>query len=466
MPFTLEIVLAELLAWWAHLPLMPSVGVAVIAAGLVVLAVLSVVEWIRGPVNERVLSGTRVVAPGRLAKQTAYRDKARRPKQLFIGEVPWPAELEDKHALIVGTTGVGKSTLIRQLLTGLGKRGQRAIVIDLNGEFAATFRGKQDRLFNPLDPSSVKWNPLHEIQSLDDIDLVIKAALPSGTTAEDENWRAYGRQFLRAVMVRLHDAGELRLERLRHYVMDAGEKELAAFLQAGSEPYRMQANSMASTIKSLAQSCVQSLARASDAPDFSVRQWVRQGKGSIFITPKDRDRAGLLTLINAFMNLAIAEALSAPPGKRFQPIALIVDELASFDLDDLQGVLEKGRKFGLVAFAGIQNVAQLRQKYGADGTTTLLACFRTKVVFNPGDVETAKRMAEELGGQIVERRIVSRSDSGGKVSQTESWREEERSAVSPEDLRRLPDLTAYLKLGGDFPVARIVIPRVLTPAAA
>lgn len=462
MAFAPEVLLSAFVRWWSQLPLLQSAAVVLFIGGLLVLLCLSFVESLRGPVNERVRSGTRVVESSKLARRTAYRDKDRRAGQLIMGDVPWPAELEDKHALIVGTTGVGKSTLIRQLLTGLRRRGQRVIVVDLNGEFAATFRTKQDRVFNPLDPSGIRWNPLHEIESPDDIDLVIKAAIPSGSTAEDENWRGYARQFLRAVMVRLQEAGELRLDRLRYYVMDAGDKELAAFLQSGREPYRMQANNMASTVKSLVQSCVQSLAQASDAPDFSVRQWVEHGKGSIFITPRDRDRAGLLTLINAFMNLAIAEALSAPPGKRYCPIALIVDELASFDLDDLQGVLEKGRKFGLVAFAGIQNVAQLRQKYGADGATTLLACFRTKVIFNPGDVETAKRMAEELGEQVVERRVVSRTHSDGKSSQTESWKEEERLAVSAEELRRLPDLTAYLKLGGDFPVAKIVIPR---PAA-
>jgi type IV secretory pathway TraG/TraD family ATPase VirD4 len=215
-------------------------------------------------------------------------------------------------------------------------------------------------------------------------------------------------------------------------------------------------------VKSIAQSCVQGLSLAAATSDFSVRQWVRNGKGFIFITPRDRDRAALSTLVNAFMNMAVAEALSAPPGKRFRPIAVIVDELASFEFDDLEGVLEKGRKFGLVAFAGIQNIAQLRKKFGADGATTLLACFRTKVVFNPGDAETAKRMAEEIGRQVVERREVSQTRSTSGSAQTASWRREERLAVSAEDLQRLPDLTAFIRFGGDYPTAKIVVPRVLS----
>ena len=459
----MQIFLASLasapVAWWHRLPLFASFLVVALAVLLVLLVLVLAVEWVKGPVDVRVIDGVRLVGPAKLAKLTVYRDTARRSLQLVLGQVPWPLEFEDKHALIVGTTGVGKSTLIRQVLGGIRRRGGRAIVVDLNGDFAAALGGPTDKRFNPFDAASLEWNPLYEIRQPADIDLVLRAAIPTGTTPEDENWRGYARQFLHAIMVRLHEADELRFDRLRHYVMDAGDKELAAFLQTGSQPYRIQANSMASTVKSIAQSCVQSLAHASDAPDFSVREWVRGGRGFIFITPRDRDRAALVTLVNAFMNLAIAEALSAPTGKRFRPIAVVVDELASFDFDDLEGVLEKGRKFGVVAFAGIQNIAQLRKKYGPDGATTLLACFRTKVVFNPGDAETAKRMAEELGRQTVERREVSRSYSPGKNSTTESWRREERFAVSPENLQRLPDLTAYLKLGGDYPVAKIVVPR-------
>lgn len=448
-----------LLAWWHSLSVIHALVVAVVSLACLAVVAVLVFEWLRGPVSLRVLEGVRLVEPAKLARRTAYPEKAKRPTQLMFGQVPWPAELEDKHALIVGTTGVGKSTLIRQILSRLRKPNQRAIVVDLNGEFAAKFRTSGDWVFNPLDNSSVKWNPISEIKAPGDIDGVLKAMLPTGSTAEEENWRGYARQFLRAVMFRLHEVGELTLERLRHYVMDAGDKELAAFLQDGTQSVRLQSNNMASTVKSIAQGCVQELALAAVTPDFSVRQWVRKGSGFIFITPRDRDRAALSTLVDTFMNLAVAEAMSAPPGKRFRPIAIIVDELASFEFDDLEGVLEKGRKFGVVAFAGIQNVAQLRKKFGVDGATTLLACFRTKIVFNPGDADTAMRMAEEIGRQTVERREVAHSHSSTTSSQTTSWRREERLVVSPDDLQRLPDLTAYIKLGGDYPVAKILVPK-------
>lgn len=445
--------------FWHQRSFLEQVGVAVIVLVVLFVGGMAGLEWIKGPISERFIEGVRVVSYKRLGQITADKDKAKRHLQILFGEVPWPSALQDKHALIVGTTGVGKSTLIRQLLPRLRARGGRAIIVDLNGEFAAKFLTKSDKIFNPLDPKAIKWNPISEIRSPGDIDLVLKAAVPTGTSAEEENWLGYSRQFLRAIMLRLYETGELRLDRLRHYVMDAGDKEVAAFLQEGKNPYRLQANNMASTVKTVTQNCIQSLDHGAVESEFSIREWVRKGTGFIFITPRDRDRAALTTLINAFLNLAMAEALSPPTGKRYRPISVVVDELASFDFDDLEGVLEKGRKFGLVAFAGIQNIAQLRKKYGPDGAATLLACFRTKIIFNPGDAETAKRMAEEIGKQTIDRLEVSHSKGPGHGSTTKSWRREENFAVSPEKLQQLPDLSAYLKLGGDYPVAKITVAR-------
>lgn len=438
----------------------PAQAIAIFLVAIVCFTLLMmVIESFQGPILERHIVGTRDVSAKQLAKRTRAEKPDDRSKQILFGSVPWPLDLEHEHALIVGTTGVGKSTLIRQLLPQIRKKGGRAIVIDLNGEFAHDFMQSGDKIFNPLISKSVNWNPLSEIHSKEDLDLILKASVPTGRSADDESWRNYARQFMRALMIRLKETGQLNLERLRYFGLEAGEKELAAFLQDGEQPYRMQANNMMSTIKTLAQGCIQSLGMAPNKSDFSIRKWVQSGSGFIFITPRDKDLAAIGPLINTFMNLAIAEALSAPVQKRYQPITLVIDELASFELDDYQAVLAKGRKFGLVAISGIQNIAQLRQKFGPDGATTLLSCFRTKVIFNPGDAETGQRMSDEIGKKTVERRETSTSRSNSGISQNVSWRRGlPEAAVTSETLNSLPKLNAYIKLGGDYPVARIVIP--------
>lgn len=450
-PFALKI--------WASLPFFGKVFVAFILLLLLVAAIGAVMAEINGPVTERHLTGVRLVSWKQLAKKTVYKDKTRRHLQIMLGQVPWPSELENRHALINGTSGAGKSTIIRQILPRIRARGERAIVIDLNGDFAQKFLASGDRIFNPLDPTSVKWNPLAEIREAKDIDPLLRAMIPTGSTPEDENWRGFARDILKALMRRLHEEGELRMDRLKHYAVAAGDKEIAAFLQGGASPTRLQENSMVSNSKSELKHFVEALDCASPEPNFSIADWVRKGTGFIFITPKDKDLQALMPLLNTFMNMAIKSALSPATGKKNKPIALVVDELSSFDFDDFKGVLEKGRKFGLVAYAGIQSVSQLREKYGVEGAQALMACFSTKVIFNPGDSATADEMANEIGEHVVERLEISHSGtakSGSTV--TKSWRRcKPENLILSTNLRKLPPLHAYLKFAGDYDVAKITI---------
>jgi type IV secretory pathway TraG/TraD family ATPase VirD4 len=445
---------------WSHLPPAGKLFVALILVLLTVVAVGILMDSFKKPITERHISGVRLASWKKLAKITAHRDKSQRQRQIMLGQVPLPADHEYKHVLIVGTTGVGKSTLIRQILPRIRARGERAIVIDLNGEFSENFLTKDDRIFNPFDDRSLKWNPLAEVRSEKDIEPLLRAMIPTGPTLEDETWRGYARDFLRTLIRRLHEAGELRLDRLKYYVTAAGDKEVAAFLQAGKNPSRLQENSMVSTTKSVLKHFIESLDRASSEPDFSIRDWVLNGKGFIFITPMENEREALMLLNNTFMNLVVKEAQSAPKRKRNAGIALVIDELASFDFDDLINVLTKGRKFGLMAFAGIQNTAQLREKFGLEGATTLMACFLTKVIFNPGEAKTRDDMADEIGKRIVDRLEISSSKSAdGRSTRTSTWhRMPSEHIVTPDDLGNLHSLSAYLKFSTEgYPAAKITV---------
>lgn len=444
---------------WDGLPFSRQALVVFVIVLLMIAAVGTLLAAFKGPVTERHVTGVRLVSWKRLAKQTAYKDKKKRHLQIMLGQVPWPAELENRHLLIDGTTGAGKSTLIRQILPRIRAREERAIVVDLNGDFAAKFFGPGDRIFNPFDQKSVQWSPLSEVREAKDIASLLRSMIPTGTTAEDENWRGFARDLLKAIMFRLFEVGELRMDRLKHFAVAAGDKEIAAFLQGGANPSRLQENSMVSTSKSVLKHFVESWDCAPSESNFSIAEWVRTGTGFIFITPKEEDRQALMPLINTFVNIAIKGALSPPIGRKKKPIALIIDELSSFDFDDLQGVLEKGRKFGLVAYAGIQNVSQLRQKYGIDGAKVLMSCFSSKVIFNPGDADTADEMAAEIGEHVVDQLETSRTKNPvGGSTVTTSWRRlQPKHLVLSTDLRKLRPLHAYVKFTGDYPVAQITV---------
>jgi len=91
---------------------------------------------------------------------------------------------ETKHFKLIGTTGTGKSTAIRELLRCALGRGDRAVITDPDGGYMLSFynRYRGDVILNPFEPHAVKWNPFAEIRQPYDIDQLAGGLIP---TTED-----------------------------------------------------------------------------------------------------------------------------------------------------------------------------------------------------------------------------------------------------------------------------------------
>lgn len=70
-----------------------------------------------------------------------------------------PAD-EAKHFKLIGTTGSGKSTAIRELIDRALARGDRAVIADPDGGYLASFydSARGDVILNPFDARSARWD--------------------------------------------------------------------------------------------------------------------------------------------------------------------------------------------------------------------------------------------------------------------------------------------------------------------
>ena len=77
---------------------------------------------------------------------------------LTLAGVAVPFEDETKHFKFMGTTGAGKSTVMRELLDGALNRGDRAVITDPDDAFLSRFynRARGDVILNPFDSRSAK----------------------------------------------------------------------------------------------------------------------------------------------------------------------------------------------------------------------------------------------------------------------------------------------------------------------
>ena len=73
----------------------------------------------------------------------------------------FPEWLECRHFAFLGTTGAGKTTVLRQMLDMVEARGEPALVYDTSGEFIAHYYRPErgDIILNPFDARSAYWSP-------------------------------------------------------------------------------------------------------------------------------------------------------------------------------------------------------------------------------------------------------------------------------------------------------------------
>src|SRR5579863_10389840 len=124
--------------------------------------------------------GARVLGGPRARRAARRRGAVREACVELAGVGIAPAE-ETRHFKLIGTTGSGKSTAIAALLSAALRRGDRAVITDADGGYAARFyeRRRADVILNPFDARSVKWDPFAEILAPWDVEQLASGLIPS-----------------------------------------------------------------------------------------------------------------------------------------------------------------------------------------------------------------------------------------------------------------------------------------------
>ncbi|MHB1286525.1 MAG: type IV secretion system DNA-binding domain-containing protein [Leptospirales bacterium] len=377
-------------------------------------------------------------------------------------DFPIGSELE--HTLIPATTGSGKSQaihcLLDRILEGIDMSPERekALITDPGGQFMSTrAHSKNDRILNPFDHRSKRWNPFCEVESDYDYKLLATAVIPDveGRGQETE-WRNYARTMLVSLMKGLHRSGKSDPREVQRLLSTADPEALAPFLVGSpSESLLSGPNErfLAGVIGVLANALAPWEFLSPDG-DFSIREWVRSGTGVLFLTYTDAQIEAMRPLLGCWLSLAIRETLSLPieldqKGMARRRMWFVMDELDSLGtVHGLTDALSRGRKPGLAVISAIQSIAQLRIRYGKDGAQALMSCFVNKLVMRQGDFEDAKHWSDYLG-QFEEERLVRTHSisSSGETTGTQSHREI-RPLVLPAELQDLPKFCGYARISG------------------
>jgi type IV secretory pathway TraG/TraD family ATPase VirD4 len=411
-----------------------------------------------------------VLADGASRQRRSAWRKKEASDVLTMAGIVIPAADETKHFKLIGTTGTGKSTAIRELLGCAIARGDRAVFADPDAGYLANFydRYRGDIVLNPFERESVKWDLFAEIKDSYDVDQLASALIPNCDDPAAREWRGYARTFLAAVVRRCHLTGWRDVADLWRLLTVASADELRPIV-AGTpaQPFLDPDNArMFGSIRSVTGSAIAAFEyiQCQRSTAFSVRDWVKNGTypNMLFIPYRAGQIAALRSMIATWMRLAIFEEMNQPQD-RDQRLWFVVDELDALGaIDGLKDALARLRKFGCRCVLGFQSIAQVSSLYGhGEGQTIVENCANTLILRcsgseNGGTSQFASRL---IGEREILRRQVSRgkdqesvfSARGARRSRSITDQHVTETAVMPSELEQLPDLCGYLK-GASSPV--------------
>jgi DNA helicase HerA-like ATPase len=328
--------------------------------------------------------------------------------------------IEDRlrHVLVVGKTGMGKSTLLRSLCRRDIAEGHGLLLVDPHGDLAEQVLADLPRrrrndlvVFDAKNPGTCPGlNPLRAVAP-ESRALVVSNVLATMRKLWPEFWGPRTEHVLRHALLALTEVrGATLIDAQRMLVDDKRRRSVLRQVtdegvlwfwaqEFASYGKNLTAEATAPVLNKLGALLASPVVRAvvtKARPLVDARMAMDRGRVVVASLPKGRvgEDAALLMgglLLGAFQHAAMARA-DLPPEER-RPFFLVIDEATSFATGPFLGMIAEARKYGVGLVLATQSLAVLPD----DVRAALLGNVGTLVVFRVGG-DDALILGREFGG--------------------------------------------------------------------
>jgi hypothetical protein len=161
-----------------------------------------------------------------------YLKKIKQQSPITVGDMPLVKDSETKHIIALGSTGSGKTNLIKTISSQARKLNQSAIVLDLTGEMIERYYDKEkgDIIFNPSDERSWVWDIKKELELKEKLDL-FASNLFAGKMTSDTFWPDNAKQTFIDIFTQIVLVQDKSIKELHHKLTRSSIKELSDILK-------------------------------------------------------------------------------------------------------------------------------------------------------------------------------------------------------------------------------------------
>jgi hypothetical protein len=421
-------------------------------------------RWRQDPASGDHLRGLRLLTPREL-KHELHGGRTKRlllgePRGIRLGETVIPERIESEHVLITGNPGAGKSTAIRTMLKQIEQRGQAAIIIDPESEYVQEFYSEErgDWVLNPLDRRCPWWSPWSELREESfSVDAAAMAASLIRGRPETENVRFFQDSTRTVAEAILHVARDnpdpdnlLKLVSLPRDRLHEALKGTPAYALIDPQAHDQGAGILGTAANAI-KTFVHLPKRNETDRVWSAREWSEQRRGWIFLPAREDISEAIRILQGLWLDCLVRWLMTLEIDIGGRQTWVMADELASLGHQpQIEQLLTRGRKRGLAAVLGLQNVSQLRTIYGREGCITLTSSPTTKLILRVDEPESAEWASKLVGSHETER--LTMTQLAGLSSYREGVNLQPHRSVEPlalpDEIKLLPPFTGYLCIAG------------------
>ena len=338
------------------------------------------------------------------AREVAERRAAGLVAPYGFATLPFPLGHEQSHVMVIGTTGSGKTTALRDLVRQAVARGDNAVIFDLTGHYVEAFyRPECDHILNLSDTRCETWSIFNDCDTQSEFVAAANALIPPERGNDGGFWEKAARMLLVEMCVKLKAQGLGSNRALADELMKATLARIHARMKGTvADPLTSpDAARMAQSIRAVLNAHGEALRfLPENGAPFSIRDWLKRDDGSgslLFITAQYVHLDMSRSLLTLWMNVAINTLMTLPHTRTLRTW-YVFDELGALhQLPALTRGLQTARSFGGAFVLGLHSFAALRDVYGENGARNIISLAGTKLILRTSDRDTAEECSKLIG---------------------------------------------------------------------